>query len=101
MPQMQVLVSGLNGLGAEIAKNTILANVRSVTLHDDKLATAADCGSHFYLSESEVGKNRATACVQQMQELNPGVAVRALDGPFPLAQLSAYTVVVAIDVPQQ
>ena len=28
-----VLISGLNGLGAEIAKNVILANVKAVTLH--------------------------------------------------------------------
>ena len=94
-----VLISGLNGLGAEVAKNVILANVKAVTLHDEKKATVADCGSHFYLSEADAGKNRATACVSQMQELNPGVAVQALEGAFPLAQLGQYTIVVAIDVP--
>ena len=50
-----VLVSGLNGLGAEVAKNVILANVKAVTLHDDKVATAADAGSQFYLSEADAG----------------------------------------------
>ena len=30
----RLLITGLNGLGAEIAKNVILANVNSVTLHD-------------------------------------------------------------------
>ena len=94
-----VLISGLNGLGAEVAKNVILANVKSVTLHDDKVATAADCGANFYLSEDDVGKNRAAACVQQMQELNPGVQVRLMEGPFPLEQLSSFSVVVAVDVP--
>ena len=54
-----VLISGINGLGAEIAKNVILANVNAVTLHDSKAATVADCGSHFYLSEADAGKNRA------------------------------------------
>eukprot|EP00966_Prymnesium_polylepis_P236249 5463511-Prymnesium_polylepis.1 len=72
-----VLISGLNGLGAEIAKNVILANVKSVTLHDSAAATVADCGSHFYLSEATVGANRAEACVKSMQELNPSVAVTA------------------------
>ena len=94
-----VLISGLNGLGAEVAKNVILANVKAVTLHDDKAATAADAGSHFYLGEAEVGKNRATVCAQQMQELNPGVEVRSAEGPFPLEHLSNFTIVVAIDVP--
>ena len=68
-----VLISGLNGLGAEIAKDVILANVKSVTLHDDQVATAADCGAHFYVSEADAGKNRASVCVQHMQQLNPGV----------------------------
>ena len=94
-----VLVSGLNGLGAEVAKNVILANVKAVTLHDDKVATAADAGSQFYLSEADAGQNRATASVTQMQELNPGVQVHAIEGAFPLAQLGQYTVVVAIDIP--
>ena len=93
-----VLISGLNGLGAEIAKNVILANVRAVTLHDSNAVTAADCGANFYLSEDDIGKNRATTCLQQMQELNPGVQVRAVEGPFP-QKLGEYTVVVAVDVP--
>ena len=95
----RILISGLNGLGVEIAKNVILANVKAVTLHDDKAATAADAGSHFYLGEAEVGKNRATVCAQQMQELTPGVEVRSAEGPFPLEHLSNFTIVVAIDVP--
>lgn len=95
----KVLISGLNGLGAEIAKNVILANVKSVTLHDDKMTTTADCGANFYLSEAAVGMNRAAACSKQMQELNPGVFVSAMDGQFPLSgALSRFTVVVAVDV---
>ena len=92
-----VLISGLNGLGAEIAKNTILANVMAVTLHDSQTVTPADCGSNFYLSPADAGKNRAEACVQQMQELNPGVAVSTAKGAFP-TDLSAFTAVVAIDL---
>jgi len=34
-----------------------------------------------------------------MQELNPGVQVRLMEGPFPLEQLSSFSVVVAVDVP--
>ena len=93
------MISGLNGLGAEVAKNVILANVKAVTLHDDKAATAADAGSHFYLGEAEVGKNRATVCAQQMQELNRAWRCAPRRAPSPLEHLSNFTIVVAIDVP--
>ena len=73
----KVLISGMNGLGAEIAKNVILANVNSVTLHDSKNTQIDDVNSHFYLSESDVGKNRADACLAKLAELNPSVRVTA------------------------
>eukprot|EP00965_Chrysotila_dentata_P073551 2429424-Pleurochrysis_carterae.AAC.4 len=96
-----VLITGINGLGAELAKNIVLANVGSVTLHDMHGATVRDCGSHFYLSMDDAAKgtNRAAACAAQIQELNPGVAVKVLDGPFPVDRLQEWTVVVAVGMP--
>jgi len=52
---MQVLVSGLNGLGCEIAKNVLLGGVKSMTIHDTKETTLWDLSSQYYLSEKEVG----------------------------------------------
>jgi len=98
LKRANVLISGLNGLGAEVAKNVILANVNSVTLHDACAAAPADLGSHFYLSAADVGRNRAEACVQLMQELNPSVRVAALSGTFPTQRLAEWNVVVAIDM---
>ena len=69
-----------------------------MTLQDSKAASVADCGAHFYLSEADEGKNRAEACHQMMQELNPGVRVTTIAGGFP-ADLSGYSVVVAVDLP--
>ena len=66
-----------------------------MTLHDSKAASVADCGAHFYLSEADEGKNRAEACHQMMQELNPGVRVTTIAGAFP-ADLSGYSVAVAV-----
>jgi len=43
---LNVLVCGLDGLGAEIAKNLILSGVGAVTLHDTKPASWADLSSH-------------------------------------------------------
>ncbi len=36
-----------------------------------------DLAAHFYLSEDDVGKNRAEACRDRLQELNIAVAVSA------------------------
>lgn len=40
-----VLVSGMTGLGVEIAKNVILAGVKYVTLHDENDAQWSDLSS--------------------------------------------------------
>ena len=66
-----------------------------MTLQDSKAASVADCGAHFYLGEADEGKNRAEACHQMMQELNPGVRVTTIAGGFP-ADLSGYSVAVAV-----
>lgn len=70
-----VLVFGMNGVGAEIAKNVILAGPKNVTLVDDEPTQLRDLGSQFYLTETDVGKPRALACVSRMAELNPYVQV--------------------------
>jgi len=44
-----VLVSGLRGLGVEIAKNIILGGVKAVTLHDQGTAQWADLSSQVLL----------------------------------------------------
>ena len=42
MATSNILISGMGGLGAEIAKNVVLGGVRSVTIHDQKNASYAD-----------------------------------------------------------
>lgn len=56
MASSDVLISGLGGLGVEIAKNVILGGVKSVTLHDNAVCQIADLGSQFYLTEEDIGK---------------------------------------------
>lgn len=46
MATSNVLIVGANGLGAEIAKNVILAGVKSVTLLDDTPAEWSDLSAH-------------------------------------------------------
>uniref|UniRef100_A0A182PTB2 THIF-type NAD/FAD binding fold domain-containing protein n=1 Tax=Anopheles epiroticus TaxID=199890 RepID=A0A182PTB2_9DIPT len=73
----RILISGLNGLGAEIAKNVILAGVKSVTLLDDRKVTEEDFCSQFLAPQSSVGNNRAEASLARAQNLNPMVELKA------------------------
>ncbi|XP_039131642.1 LOW QUALITY PROTEIN: ubiquitin-activating enzyme E1 2-like [Dioscorea cayenensis subsp. rotundata] len=92
-----VLISGLSGLGAEIAKNLVLAGVKSVTLHDEQTVQLRDLSSNFFLSDDDVGKNRALACVQKLQELNNAVLVSTLS-ELSAPKLSEFQAVVFTDV---
>ncbi|XP_020170686.1 ubiquitin-activating enzyme E1 3 [Aegilops tauschii subsp. strangulata] len=89
-----VLVSGLNGLGAETAKNLALAGVKSVTLHDVENVDMWDLSGNFFLSEDDIGKNRAAACVEKLQELNNAVLVSALTEGLTTEHLSKFQAVV-------
>lgn len=78
MAQSKVFLSGLGGLGVEIAKNVVLAGIKSITLHDTKVASYHDLGSQFFLREEDVRakKNRAEASASQLAELNPYVNIQ-------------------------
>ncbi|XP_035904328.1 SUMO-activating enzyme subunit 1 [Anopheles stephensi] len=73
----RILISGVNGLGAEIAKNIILAGVKSVTLLDDRKVTEEDFCSQFLAPQSSAGSNRAEASLTRAQNLNPMVELKA------------------------
>uniref|UniRef100_A0A672GT43 Ubiquitin-like modifier-activating enzyme 1 n=1 Tax=Salarias fasciatus TaxID=181472 RepID=A0A672GT43_SALFA len=83
MKRMQisnVLISGMRGLGVEIAKNVILGGVRSVTVHDQGVAEWRDLSSQFYIREEDLGKNRAEVSQPRLAELNNYVPVTAYTG---------------------
>lgn len=94
MASSDVLISGLGGLGVEVAKNVILGGVKSVTLHDEKTCTIADLSSQFYLSEGTIGQNRAIASCEQLAELNHYVPTTAHTGPLTEDFLRKFSVVV-------
>lgn len=73
----KILIIGLSGFGAEIAKNIILSGVKSVTFLDDKDLTVADGCSQFLAPTTEVGKNRAEVSLQRARALNPMVEIFA------------------------
>lgn len=45
MAHSNVLISGMGGLGVEIAKNVVLGGVKSVTIHDQGESTWYDLSS--------------------------------------------------------
>jgi ubiquitin-activating enzyme E1 len=93
-----VLISSLQGLGVEVAKNVILAGVKSVTLHDQSNVEMWDLSGNFYFTEADIGKNRAVACCNKLQELNVAVAVSALTSEITEEHLSCFQVVVFTDI---
>lgn len=93
-----VLISSLQGLGVEVAKNVILAGVKSVTLHDQSNVEMWDLSGNFYLTEDDIGKNRAVACCNKLQELNAAVTVSTLTSEITEEDLSSFQVVVFTDI---
>ena len=79
------------------AKNVILAGVKAVTLQDAEPAALADLGAQFYLSEADVGKNRAEACAARLQELNPAVEVAVVTEAVTPALVAKHRAVVCTE----
>jgi ubiquitin-activating enzyme E1 len=76
MMASRALLIGLSGLGAEVAKNCILAGLSSLTLCDCEPVNSYDLGGNFYLAEDQIGHpNRALLVKEKLAELNPYVHV--------------------------
>ncbi|XP_072445234.1 ubiquitin-like modifier-activating enzyme 6 isoform X2 [Chiloscyllium punctatum] len=84
MARSHVFLSGIGGLGIEIAKNIILAGIKSLTVHDTKTSETWDLGTNFFLHDNDVSshRNRAEATVLQLAELNPYVQVNVSNVPL-------------------
>eukprot|EP00286_Rhodomonas_abbreviata_P000509 CAMPEP_0181287918 /NCGR_PEP_ID=MMETSP1101-20121128/49_1 /TAXON_ID=46948 /ORGANISM="Rhodomonas abbreviata, Strain Caron Lab Isolate" /LENGTH=426 /DNA_ID=CAMNT_0023391993 /DNA_START=9 /DNA_END=1286 /DNA_ORIENTATION=- len=94
-----VLVSGLNGLGCEVAKNVLLGGVKSLTLHDTKQTTYWDLSSQYYLTEKDIGKNRAEASLSKLAELNTAVQVKCVTDELTEEHLKGCSIAVLVDTP--
>lgn len=65
----------MKALANEIAKNLVLAGINSITIVDHELVTQSDLGAEFFITEADVGTNRAEAAAPQIRKLNPRVNV--------------------------
>ncbi|KAM4603949.1 ubiquitin-like modifier-activating enzyme 6 isoform 2-T2 [Polymixia lowei] len=100
MAQSSVFLSGMGGLGIEIAKNIALAGVKAVTLHDTKQCETWDLGSNFFIRQEDVlsQRKRVEAVYPRVVELNPYVHVEVssstLDDSTDLSFLRKYQCVI-------
>jgi ubiquitin-activating enzyme E1 len=93
-----ILIIGMNGVGVEVAKNIVLANVRRVTLADDRIAAWSDMGTHFYLQPDDVGRtNRAEACLRGIKDVNAAVEVVCFTDAISEDVLAAHDAVCVCD----
>ncbi|XP_057623321.1 ubiquitin-like modifier-activating enzyme 7 isoform X4 [Chionomys nivalis] len=92
--EANVLLSGLQGLGAEVAKNLVLMGVGSLTLHDPQSTCWADLAAQFFLSEESLGRSRAEASQAQLAQLNEAVQISVHTGDITNDLLQAFQVVV-------
>ncbi|EEH06179.1 conserved hypothetical protein [Histoplasma capsulatum G186AR] len=96
-----ILLVTLRSLGAEIAKNLVLAGIGSLTIIDNAVVKQGDIDAQFFLSDEHINQNRAEAAAAQILQMNPRVQVlvEAIDiRSKPPAFFASYDVTVATDL---
>lgn len=73
----KVLLVGMKGLGAEVAKNLILSGVKGITMLDHEQVTEDSVRAQFLIPAGSLDQNRAEASLERAQNLNPMVEVKA------------------------
>jgi len=101
MANSDVLISGINGLGLEIAKNVALCGVRSITLHDTKNISMSDLQTNYYANIKHIGKNRADVSAKKLSELNMYVKINTYTDKLDNEYLKNFKVIVIIDMSYQ
>ncbi|KAL3083030.1 hypothetical protein niasHS_010832 [Heterodera schachtii] len=94
-----VLLVGLSGLGAEIAKNLMLSGLKSLTIMDNKEVVEGDYASNFLLVRA-IKTNRAEASAENLKLLNPMVELMVLSDSvvgMPSNFFSKFDLVIVVD----
>ncbi|GMS80473.1 hypothetical protein PENTCL1PPCAC_2648, partial [Pristionchus entomophagus] len=94
----RVLLVGLRGLGAEIAKNLVLCGLNAMQIIDPELVTEDDTFSNFFLTKDAVGKERGASSLAGVQALNPLVKLSCVNN-IDEVDLSSFSLVVLADQP--
>ncbi|EDW18369.1 nedd8-activating enzyme E1 regulatory subunit isoform X1 [Drosophila mojavensis] len=68
-----ICVVNVTAVGCETAKGLVLPGIGGFTVADGSTVKEEDLGNNFFLDNSFLGKSKAFACKQLLQELNPDV----------------------------
>jgi ubiquitin-activating enzyme E1 len=81
LSKLKILIVGLRGFGAEIAKDIILSNPYQISIFDDEICKINDLGSNFFLTNENVlnKERRDKACLKKLADLNPTTKVNIED----------------------
>ncbi|KAM0804603.1 hypothetical protein BDR22DRAFT_817692 [Usnea florida] len=96
-----VLLITMKALANEIAKNLVLAGIGSLTVQDSQVVVEDDLGAQFFVSEQDIGKNRAESASPQIRRLNPRVSLRIDTGDITLKQpeyFAPFDMIIATDL---
>ncbi|XP_067905163.1 NEDD8-activating enzyme E1 regulatory subunit [Heterodontus francisci] len=69
-----VCLINASATGTEILKNLVLPGIGSFTIVDGSAVAGEDVGNNFFLTKNSIGKNRAQAATELLQELNSDVS---------------------------
>ncbi|XP_020794539.1 NEDD8-activating enzyme E1 regulatory subunit [Boleophthalmus pectinirostris] len=92
--------------GTEILKNLVLPGIGAFTIVDGHTVTGEDIGNNFFLSINHIGKNRAHAATELLQELNSDVSGNFVEeSPENLLEnnpefFHRFTVVIGVQLPE-
>eukprot|EP00301_Raphidiophrys_heterophryoidea_P000638 c10321_g1_i1.p1 GENE.c10321_g1_i1~~c10321_g1_i1.p1 ORF type:complete len:1042 (+),score=295.58 c10321_g1_i1:99-3128(+) len=98
MKDSNVAILNIGGLGVEIAKNILLAGVKSLEIFDVHPVSENDLSSQFFFCEEDIDKPRVEVATPKLAELNQYVAVSGHNTPFTPSHLARFQVVVACDL---
>ncbi|XP_054901187.1 NEDD8-activating enzyme E1 regulatory subunit [Poeciliopsis prolifica] len=92
--------------GTEILKNLVLPGIGAFTIVDGHTVAGEDVGNNFFLSCNSIGKNRAQAATELLQELNSDVSGNFVEeSPDKLLDndpefFHRFTIVIGVQLPE-
>lgn len=94
--QSKVLVIGAGGLGCPVLQYLVAAGVGKVGIVDHDTVEESNLQRQILFGVSNIGKNKALAAKERLQDLNPTIQINAY--PEALAQKNALSLFKAYDI---
>ncbi|XP_040926017.1 NEDD8-activating enzyme E1 regulatory subunit isoform X2 [Betta splendens] len=101
-----VCLINANATGTELLKNLVLPGIGAFTIVDGHTVTGEDVGNNFFLTHNSIGKNRAQAATELLQELNSDVSGNFVEeSPDKLLDndpefFQRFTIVIGVQLPE-